>query len=200
MFHAPVSSELEGNNSPMLSVTNLKAGTIFEDQGNIFKVLSYEHTKVGRGSANIKVKVRNVRSGATLEKTFMNGAKVSDVSIATRELQFLYKDGESAYFMDPATFEQVSISLKTIEDHIYLKDGENFSLSFLADEPLSLNLPPKMEFVVSDTGPEFRGNSATNIYKDAVLENGLKTKVPLFIKIGDRVRIDTRSGAYTERA
>lgn len=184
----------------MLSVTNLKAGTIFEDRNEIFKVLSYEHIKVGRGSANIRVKVKNVRTGATFEKSFINGAKVNNVSIVTRELQFLYKDTEVAYFMDPITFEQVSVPLKTIEDHIYLKDGQNFSLSFLDDEPLSLNLSPKMEFIVSDTGPEFRGNSATNIYKEAILENGLKTKVPLFIKVGDRVRVDTRSGEYTERA
>lgn len=184
----------------MLSVTNLKSGTIFEDQGQIFKVLSYQHIKMGRGSANIRVKVKNVRTSATFEKTFMNGAKVNEVSILNRELQYLYKDSDFAYFMDPQTFEQINVPLKNIEDHIYLKDGENFSVSFLEGEPLSLNLSPKMDFVVSDTGPEFRGNSATNIYKEAILENGLKTKVPLFIKVGDKVRVDTRTGEYTERA
>ena len=104
----------------MISVTNLKAGTIFESDGQIFKVLSYEHIKVGRGSANIRVKVKNVRTGATLEKTFMNGAKVNEVSIVSRDLQFLYKDKDSAYFMDPKSFEQITIPLKTIEDHIFL--------------------------------------------------------------------------------
>lgn len=184
----------------MISVTNLKAGTIFEDEGQIFKVLSYEHIKMGRGSANIRVKVKNIRSGATLDKTFMNGAKVNEVLIENRELQFLYKGKDFAYFMNPKTFEQVNIPLKVFDDHIYLKEGENFSISFLGDEPLFLNLPPKMDFVVLETAPNVRGNSATNVFKDAVLENGIHTKVPLFVKTGDKVTIDTRSGSYTQRA
>lgn len=183
----------------MISVTNLKAGTIFEDQGQIFKVLSYEHIKVGRGSANIRVKVKNIRTGSTIEKSFINGAKVNGVSIENRELQFLYKDEEAAFFMNPSTFEQFSIPLNVLDDHMYLKEGGNFSISFLGAEPLFLNLPPKMEFNVSETGAGVRGNTATNVFKDATLENGLKTKVPLFIKAGDKIKIDTRTGVYTER-
>ncbi len=184
----------------MISVTNLKAGTIFEDQGQIYKVVSYEHIKVGRGSANIRLKVKNIRSGGTIDKTFMNGAKVNDVSVINSKLQYLYKDGESAYFMSPQNFEQISIPLKIIDDHIYLKEGQNFSISFLGEEPLSLNLPPKMEFTIIETAPGVKGNSATNVFKDAVLENGLVVKVPLFVKNGDRVRVDTRTANYTERA
>lgn len=183
----------------MISVTNLKAGTIFEENSQLFKVVSYEHIKMGRGSANIRVKVKNVRSGATFEKTFMNGAKVNEVSINSRELQYLYKDADNAYFMDLKSFEQISVPLKTIEDHIYLQDGKNFSLSFLGDEPLSLNLPPKMDFQVAETAPGVKGNSATNVFKDAILENGLKIKVPLFIKVGDRIIVDTRTGSYSQR-
>ena len=184
----------------MISVTNLKSGTIFENEGQIFKVLSYEHIKVGRGSANIKVKVKNIRSGATLEKTFMNGGKVNEVSIENRELQFLYKDQNQAFFMNPKTFEQMTVPLKVIDDHIYLRNGENFSVSFLGDDALSLNLPPKMDFEVLETAPGVKGNSATNVFKDAVLENGLRIKVPLFVKVGDKVKIDTRNASYTERA
>jgi len=184
----------------MISVTNLKSGTIFENEGQIFKVLSYEHIKVGRGSANIKVKVKNIRSGATLDKTFMNGAKVNEVSIENRELQFLYKDQNQAFFMNPKTFEQMTVPLKVIDDHIYLRNGENFSVSFLGDDALSLNLPPKMDFEVLETAPGVKGNSATNVFKDAVLENGLRIKVPLFVKVGDKVKIDTRNASYTERA
>lgn len=184
----------------MISVTSLKSGTIFENEGQIFKVLSYEHIKVGRGSANIKVLVKNIRSGATLDKTFMNGAKVNEVSIENRELQFLYKDQNQAFFMNPKTFEQVSVPLKAIDDHIYLKEGENFSVSFLGDNALSLNLPPKMDFEVLETAPGVKGNSATNVFKDAVLENGLRIKVPLFVKLGDKIKIDTRTASYTERA
>jgi elongation factor P len=116
----------------MLSVTNLKSGTIFEDQGQLFKVVSYEHIKVGRGSANIRVKVKNVRTGATFEKSFINGAKVNEITIANKELQFLYKDPDNAFFMDPLTFEQVSVPISVMDDYIYLKEGQNFSVSFLS--------------------------------------------------------------------
>ena len=185
----------------MISVNDLRAGTVFEDQGNTFQVISFEHIKMGRGSANIKVKVRNLHSGGVLEKTFINTAKVEPVFVLKKDMQYLYKDDDFAYFMDPKTFEQINIPFSTIEDeYVYLKEGQTVSISFIEDEPLNLNLPPKLDFAVSETGPGLRGNSATNIFKDAVLENGLKTRVPLFVKIGDRVRIDTRTGEYTEKA
>jgi len=184
----------------MISVTELRNGTIFEEQGNILQVLSYEHIKMGRGSANIKVKVKNVRTGTITEKSFINGAKVNNMQINKRDLQYLYKDDEFAYFMEPNTYEQMQVPLKVLLDHIYLKEGQSFSISFLGEEPLSLNLLPKMDFVVAEADPGVRGNSATNLYKEAVLENGLKTKVPLFVKTGDVIRIDTRTGSYSEKA
>lgn len=185
----------------MIAVQELRAGTIFEDNGQIFQVLSYEHIKVGRGSANIKVKVRNVRSGATTEKSFINSAKVVDLRIDKKDLQYLYKDSDSVHFMDPNTFEQIQIPAKIVgSDFYYLREGESYNISFLGSEPLSINLPPKMEFKVLETAGAERGNSATNVFKDAVLENGLNTKVPLFIKEGDRIRIDTRTGSYSEKA
>jgi elongation factor P len=185
----------------MISVTELRSGTIFEDQGNIYQVLSYEHIKMGRGSANIKVKVKNIRSGSTTDKSFINGARVNDLQVLKKDLQYLYQDKESAYFMNPTTFEQVSVPLNLINyEKDYLKEGENFSISFLDDEPLSLTLPPKMEFEVTETAGGVKGNSATNVFKDAVLENGLKTKVPLFVNVGHRIRVDTRTGAYSEKA
>jgi elongation factor P len=184
----------------MIVVTELRAGTIFEESGNLLQVLSYEHIKMGRGSANIKVKVKNLRTGSTTDKSFINGAKVNDVAVPKRDLQYLYKDKDSAYFMNPQTFEQISIPLKVIDGEEYLKEGENYSISFLDTEPLSLNLPPKVVLEISETAPGVKGNSATNVFKDAILENGLTVKVPPFIKTGDKVRIDTRTGAYTEKA
>ncbi len=185
----------------MISVTDLRSGTIFEENGNLLQVLSYEHIKMGRGSANIKVKVKNVRTGTITDKSFINGAKVNDMQVIKKDLQYLYKDGDSAYFMDPQTFEQVGVSLNIVgSDVYYLKEGENCNISFLDKEALSMNLPPKMVFTVIETAPGVKGNSATNVFKDATLENGLTVKVPLFIKIGEKVRIDTRTGAYTEKA
>ena len=184
----------------MISVTDLRAGTVFEDAGQIFQVLSYEHIKMGRGSANIKVRAKDLKSGATINKSFISGARVNDINLIKKNLQFLYKDGENAYFMDPNNFEQVSISLNKLSGHEFLKEGENFSLSFYNNEPLSLNLPSKIKLVVEETGPSVKGNSATNVFKDAILENGIKTKAPLFIKTGDAISIDTRTGAYSEKA
>jgi elongation factor P len=185
----------------MIGVTELRAGTIFEDSGNIYQVLSYEHIKMGRGSANIKLKVKNVRSGATTDKSFINGARVNDLQVIKKELQYLYKDAEFAYFMNSSTFEQLNIPIKLIDyEKDYLKEGQSFSISFLGDEPLSLILPPKMDFEIVETAPGVKGNSATNVFKDAIVENGLKIKVPLFVKNGDKIRIDTRTGTYSEKA
>ncbi len=184
----------------MIGVTELRSGTIFEESGNLFQVLSYEHIKMGRGSANIKVKVKNLKNGSTTEKSFINGARVNNVQVFKREIQYLYKDSESAYFMDPKSFEQIAIPLLLMgEDVAYLKEGESYNVSFMGNEPLALNLPPKMDFVITEADPGVKGNSASNIYKDATLDNGLRTRVPLFIKPGDKVRIDTRTGEYSQK-
>ena len=184
----------------MISVTDLKAGITFKEDGNLYQVISYEHIKMGRGSANIKVKVKNLTNGSTVEKSYINGAKINDVFVIKRDLQFLYSDEDNAYFMNPQTYDQIPVPLKRIDGAQYLKEGESFTVSFLDDDALSILLPPKMVFTVVDTAPGVKGNSATNVFKDAELQNGIKTKVPLFVDIGDAIRIDTRTGAYTEKA
>lgn len=185
----------------MIGVQDLRAGTIFEENGQLYQVLSYEHIKMGRGSATIKVKVRNVRQGSTTEKGFINTAKVNNVQVFKKDIQYLYSDGDSAYFMDPASFEQLTVPLKTIgeNDSNYLREGESYNISILDEEVLTLNLPPKMDFTVAEADPGVKGNTASNIYKDAVLDNGMKARVPLFIKAGDKVRIDTRTGEYSQK-
>lgn len=183
----------------MISVTDLRSGTTYEEDGSLLQVLSYEHIKMGRGSANIKVKVKNLKNGATLEKSYINGARIKDVQLQKRDLQFLYKDEDSAHFMDPVTYEQITIAISLIPDHKYLKEGENASVSFLNNDALSVSFPPKLVFKVIDTGPAFKGNSTTNVFKDALLENNVKTKVPMFIKTGEKIKIDTRTGSYSEK-
>jgi len=184
----------------MISVTELRAGTTYQEDGQFFSVLSYEHIKMGRGSANIKVKVKNLKTGAIVDKSYINGAKIHDIQVLKKEMQYLYKDDDAVYFMDPKKFEQINISLKTVPEHIYLQEGETFVVSFLNNEPLTVLLPPKMTFKVKETAPGAKGNSATNVFKEAILENGLKTKVPLFISTGEMIRVDTRTGAYSEKA
>jgi elongation factor P len=184
----------------MISVNDLRAGVTYEEDGNLFKVLSFEHIKMGRGSANIKVKVINMRSGSTTEKGYTNGASVQDVTLEKRDYQFLYKDSENTYFMDPRTFEQKTIPLRILRGTEFLKEGETVSLQFFQDEALDLILPPKVTLKISETDPGVRGNSASNMYKDAKLENGVAIRVPLFINVGDDVVVDTRDSTYTKRA
>lgn len=181
-------------------VQDLKAGATWMEDGNLFRVISYEHIKMGRGSATIKVKARNVRTGAVVEKGFTNGAQVNAVNVDKREYQYLYKDAENAYFMNPTTFDQVTAPLKVLDGSDYLQEGKNATLEFYEDEVLGVVLPPKITLKVSETDPGVKGNSASNVYKDATLENGISTRVPLFINIGDLVVVDTRDGTYTKRA
>lgn len=184
----------------MIFVNDLRAGATFEEDGQIFKVLNFEHIKMGRGSANIKVKVKNLRNGSTTEKGYTSGAMVSDIALDKKDLQFLYKDSGSVYFMDPRTFEQRIVPLKNLLGVEFLKEGETVTLQFYNDEGLDLILPPKVTLKVSVTDPGVKGNSASNVYKDAKLSNGMSIRVPLFINTGDSIIVDTRDGSYTKRA
>lgn len=184
----------------MISVTDLRSGTTFSEGRDIFQVMSYEHIKMGRGSANIKIKARNLRSGAITEKSYISGANVQDIYLANREYQFLYKRDNTAYFMDMTTYEQIEVPLKSLFGHEYLQEGESVQVQFYDEEILGLVLPPKITMKVADTAPGVKGNSASNVYKDAELENGIKIRVPLFINNGDSVVVDTRDGSYTKRA
>lgn len=185
----------------MLPVTNLRAGIIFKDNGNIFKVLKYEHVKVGRGNAVIKLKIKNLKLKNIIEKTYLSGAKVNEAEAERRKCQYLYNDGENAYFMEMTSFEQFEMPLDLIKDEVkFLKDGEEAKILVIDGKPLSLEIPIKVSLKVMDTGPAVRGNSASgSVTKSAVLENNLTIAVPLFIKSGDWVVVDTRTGEYVER-
>lgn len=183
-----------------MNVSSLRTGATFEENNNIFEVITYEHIKMGRGSATVKIKARNLRSGAIIERSYISHAEVNEINLDKRLYQYLYKDEEQAYFMDPNSFEQHSIPLKNLDGYIFMKEGENIELKFYQDEPLAIMLPPKVTLSVTDTPPGVRGDSASNVYKDASLENGMKVRVPLFINIGDKVIVDTRDGSYTKRA
>lgn len=184
----------------MISVTELRAGTTFSHQDQIYQVLSYEHIKMGRGSANVKVRAKNLRTGATVEKSFISGAEVEEINLTKKKVQFLYVEGQNFHFMDSQTFEQFELSANLLGPVAkFLKEGMEVTLLAYQEEPLALALPPKMKLKVKETGPGIRGDSATNIFKEAILENELKVKVPLFIKEGDTVVVDTRTGEYAER-
>lgn len=184
----------------MIPVTQLRPGTTFEENGNIFEVLTYNNVHLRKTSSVIKVKIRNLKNHSTTDKSFPNNGSVNPVFIEKKNLQYLYKDKSNVNFMNPGTFEQVSIPLSSIDGHIYLKEGETVTIAFNGDEAISMILPPKVKLKVVDTTGGVKGNSATNVYKDAILENGLKTKVPLFINALDEIIVDTRDGSYTSRS
>ena len=184
----------------MISATNLKKGTTFEMDGAPFRVVKYTHQKIGRGGANVKLVVRNLQSGKQEEKTINSNAKINEISTTKKPLQYLYNDGSNASFMDPKSFEQIEIPMKVIKNQLpFIKEGETADVLFWDERPLSVEIAPKVTLKVKETTPGTKGNSATNVFKPARLENGLEIKVPLFIKVGDKVRIDTRTGDYVER-
>jgi elongation factor P len=185
----------------MITVQDLKNGVTFQMDGQPFIVLKYEHIKLGRGTATIRVKVKNLITGTTLEKTFINSARVEEITTLRRKIQYLYKDGKNYIFMDPKTYEQVAITGDVLDSSAnFLKAGEDLNILFWDERALWVELPPKMEFTVAETPPGVKGNSATNMYKPATLENGLELKVPLFVNKGDKIRVDTRTGEYVDRA
>ena len=184
----------------MIPVTALRPGVTFEEHGDIFEVITYNNMHLRKTSSVVQIKARSLRKGATIEKTFSSNGQVNPVRIEKKILQYLYKDPQSCYFMDPQSFEQIEVPAKNLSGSEYLKEGETVTISFNGDEALSMTLPPKIKLKVTDTNPGVKGNSAVNVYKDATLENGLTTKVPLFINIGDEIIVDTRDGSYTSRA
>jgi len=185
----------------MISVTDLRAGTVFSDKEEYFQVLSYEHIKMGRGSGTVKVKVRNLDSRATFEKSFITGAKVQEAQLSRKKAQFLYTDSQGCHLMDMGNFDQFVVESKVIQNTSkFLKEGMEVILLSVEGKPISLELPKILEYKVNQTGGSARGNTVGASYKDAVLENGLTVKVPLFIKTGEVIRVDTRSGEYVERA
>lgn len=183
-----------------LNVTELRNGTFFKEGKETFLVVTYEHVKMGRGSGTIKVKIKNVRSGATLEKTFITGARVEEANVEKEKAQFLYKDGENYNFMNPSSFEQFALPAKVLGEQVkYLKDGTDVILVVSDGEALGLELPANLVYEIIETGPEEKGNTVSNVYKEATVDNGLVVKVPMFIKIGEKVRVDTKTGEYVER-
>lgn len=184
----------------MISVTDLRSGRVFEERGEHFLVLSYEHVKMGRGSGTVKVKVKNLSSGATIEKSFTTGAKVAEANLERRKAQYLYADWEGYHLMDIATFEQFTVERRQAEGMAkFFKERVELTLLLVDDRPVTIELPKFVDYKVVSTGGSARGNTVGATYKDAVLENGLTVKVPLFIKTGEIIRVDSRTGGYVER-
>jgi elongation factor P len=184
----------------MISATDLRKGVTFELDGDLYRVMAYQHSYIGRGSANVRTKLRNIRTGRTLERTFSANDKFQDVRLELRQVQFLYRDGDLYYFMDTETYEQPALSADLLGDRAdYLKDGLVLSISMHESQPLEIELPVTVDLEVIQTDPGVKGDTATGATKRATLETGLDVQVPLFIEQGDIVRVDTRTGEYLTR-
>lgn len=184
----------------MLNATDLRAGAVFKEDKDLLQVITYEHIKMGRGSGTIKVKVRNLKTGSITEKSFITGARVEEANVEKVKSQYLYQDGEGFHFMDSANYDQFAILASVVGDHSkFLKEGMEVALIVSQGEALAVELPNSLIYEIVDTGPAEKGNTVSNVFKSAVLDNGLEVKVPMFSKVGDKVKVDTRTGQYVER-
>jgi elongation factor P len=184
----------------MLSITDLKTGTKISIGDEPYIVLSYSQSKMGRGGSIVKVKIKNLKTGSTLSKTYQGAEKIDEASLSKKSAQFLYSDNSDAYFMDSASFEQFSIPLSQIgEQKNYLVEGTETDILYYNNQPINIDLPIKMKFKVTEAPPGVRGNTAGAATKPVVIETGTKVDTPLFIKVGDIIVVDTRDGKYVER-
>lgn len=185
----------------MLGITDLKTGTKLTLEGEPFAVLTYYHSKMGRGGAVVKTKLKNLRTGATFDKTFQGADKVDEADLSKKKAMYLYSDEESAYFMDNESFDQFSFPLSKIgEQKNFLIENSNLDILYFGNEPLNIELPIKMAFVVTSAPPAVKGNTAGSVTKKVTIETGAIVDVPVFIKEGDKIVVNTSDGSYVERA
>ena len=185
----------------MVIAGDFKNGVTFEMDGNVMQVIEFQHVKPGKGAAFVRTKLRNVISGAVTERTFNPTDKFPPAVIERKEMQYLYSDGELYYFMDMETYEQEPISKDVLpESFEFVKEEMLCKILSYKGSVFSVEPPMFVELEVTETEPGLAGNTATNTLKPATVETGAEIKVPLFINIGTRIRIDTRTGEYIERA
>ena len=179
---------------------DLRNGTTFELDNNVFRVVEFQHVKPGKGAAFVRVKMKNVITGAVLERTFNPSEKLQGAEIEKKDMQYLYSDGELYYFMDNNTYDQMPLNQDQIGDALkYIKENMNVTMLSFKGSVFAVEPPMFVELEVTYTEPGFSGNTTTTSGKPATLENGLEISVPLFVEIGDKIRIDTRTGEYMER-
>lgn len=186
---------------PTITTNDLKNGMTLELDDGLFEVLEFQHVKPGKGGAFVRTTLRNVRSGGTVDRTFRGGEKVERAMIDKREMQFLYREGDNPVFMDNASYEQLEVQSATLGSAAnFLVEGAGVVLEMFGDEIVGVDLPAAVELVIAETEPGIQGDRVSGARKPATLETGLVVQVPLFVNIGDRVKVDTRTSEYITRA
>lgn len=185
----------------MITAGEFRNGVTFEEDGNVLQVVEFQHVKPGKGAAFVRTKTKNVITGAVIEKSYNPTAKFPTAFIERREMEYTYSDGELYYFMDNETYEQVPVNASDLDDNFkFVKENMICKVLSYKGKVFGVEPPNFVELEVTQTDPGFKGDTATNATKPAVLETGAEIRVPLFIDIGDKIRIDTRTGEYMERA
>jgi elongation factor P len=185
----------------MISATELRKGMRILLEKEPYVIVDFAHTKMGRGRPHTKVKAKHMITGAVQERTFMSNEMFDTPDVATRKMQYLYNDADGYHFMDATTYEQTSLPVENLGDsRWYLMENHEYLVVFFDGRAISLDLPASVVLKVVQSEPAVKGDSVTNIQKVAILETGLEIKVPLFVKEGDNVKVDTRTGLYIERA
>ena len=185
----------------MVSAGDFRNGMTFEEDGNVMQIVEFQHVKPGKGAAFVRAKVRNIITGSVVEKTYNPTAKFPTAYVERKDMEYSYTDGDLYYFMDPETYEQLPIDASELGDNFkFVKEQMICKVLSYKGNVFGVEPPNFVELEVAATDPGFKGDTATNATKPATLETGAEIKVPLFIEIGDRIRIDTRTGEYMERA
>lgn len=184
----------------MIDVNQLRKGTTFSEDGELFKVLDYSHNKTGRGNATIRVQVRNLRSGSTFEKTYSSGNRVQDIRLENVEVEYLYDDGEFLTFMNTETFDQPQMRRDVFGDDLtYLKENLRINLLQYEGEIIDYELPTTIDYEVAESEMAVAGDTANNPTKKVKTATGLEVKVPMFVNVGDTIRVKTEDGSYVTR-
>lgn len=185
----------------MININDIKNGMTVIIDGKICQIMEFLHVKPGKGPAFVRIKLKNLRTGSTVEQTFNTNIKLEKAMLEKNSMQFLYENAGNYNFMNMETYEQIELSKEVLGDNAkYLKEGLDVELSFYKGELLGIILPEKITYTVTETEPAVKGNTATNATKEAVLANGLTVKVPLFVNIGDEIVVSTKDGKYDSRA
>ena len=184
----------------MISAGDFRKGLTIEIDGQVYTIVDFQHVKPGKGAAFVRTKIKNIVTGTILEKTFSPTEKFPRAHVETKEMQYLYNDGNLYYFMDIETYEQIPLNKEQVEDAmVYVKENMNVYIKFFKGEAFSVEPPNFVELEVAHTEPGFKGDTATGGSKPATLETGAVVNVPLFVNTGDIIRVDTRTGEYIER-
>ena len=185
----------------MIDTGDLRKGVTIELDGNLYTIVDWEHVKVGRGGAVVRLKLRDVRAGHIIERTWPAGSKFQRARVERQQAQFLYADGDIYHFMNKETYDQIAMNRDRLGDAVlYLKENDDCQVLTYGDEAISVELPAAVVLEVAQTDPWVRGDTAQGGTKPARLETGLTVNVPLFVNRGDKIKVDTRSGQYLERA